>query len=203
MWRTPFSTPQVEKIQPIVREEKSGHPPLGPIKQPTQKQAQDEEMPQGRRSSLDKVASQKGSPQQQQLSPSDQTTGEVIDTVSMSNAQKSEAPEKADGYLLTDHGPVPLQFGVPYFDPPTWKVEFNPTLEEMKQLDKIAAEVNDSATPESRRTALIAEREALIQKAQRPRKYISGTIITPGDDPGPTNVDWYKEYHRLHPEESK
>lgn len=114
-------------------------------------------------------------------------------------ADMTESGEFSGVSLVTDNGLIPLKWDVPYFDPPEWKIEFNPNREEMERLDVIAEEVNNPNTTEARRAALLAEREAIVKNAQRPTKYIGGVIVRrvlPNKEP-----DWWEEYHRQNPDQ--
>jgi hypothetical protein len=121
-----------------------------------------------------------------------------VDDVPHAPADKIESGEFSGVSLVTENGLVPLKWGVPYFHPPEWKTEFNPTRKEMKRLDAIAEEVNNPKTTEARRAALIAKRDAIVKNAQRPKKYISGVVAMknlPSKEP-----DWWKECHQRNPE---
>ena len=61
-------------------------------------------------------------------------------------------------------GPVPLQFGVPYFKPPEWKIKYLPTREEVKQLAQLTAEIEDATISEARRQVLIAQKRSHLPK---------------------------------------
>ena len=88
-----------------------------------------------------------------------------------------------------------MPFGKVKFDPPYWTVEFNPTLDELRRLDRIAEELKNPSIGDDERNALVAERESIIEIAQRPTKYISGVVISKGTDAAiPTDINWRQLY---------
>lgn len=95
-----------------------------------------------------------------------------------------------------------MPFGKVKFDPPYWTVEFNPTLDELRRLDEIAEELKNPSTGDNERNALVAERESIIQIAQRPTKYISGVVISKNTDAEvPTDINWYQLYEENFPDD--
>ena len=95
-----------------------------------------------------------------------------------------------------------MPFGKVKFDPPYWTVEFNPTLDELRRLDRIAEELKNPSIGDDERSALVAERESIIEIAQRPTKYISGVVISKGTDAAiPTDINWYQLYEENFPDD--
>jgi RNA polymerase sigma factor (sigma-70 family) len=97
---------------------------------------------------------------------------------------------------------VEMPFGTIKFNPPYWKVEFNPTLDEAKRIDEIDKELENPSIAEDKRQALLTEKELVIKNAQRPRKYISGTVTNQKGDI-PNNIDYYRIYEENFPDDRK
>lgn len=88
-----------------------------------------------------------------------------------------------------------MPFGTVEFNPPYWTVEYNPTLDEARRLDKVVEKLKDPSIGDGERNTLIAEKESIIEGAQRPTKYISGSVVSKGTDAAiPTDIGWYDLY---------
>ena len=98
--------------------------------------------------------------------------------------------KKVDDFLI-----VEMPYGTIKFDPPEWKVEFNPTLEEFKQLDEIVKHLDEPDISTEERAILLVEKEKLIERCQRPSKHIGGSIIEK-DGLEPPSLNLYKLYHQ-------
>lgn len=97
--------------------------------------------------------------------------------------------KKVDDSLI-----VEMPYGTIKFEP-EWKVEFNPTLEEFRQLDEITKRIGDPETSDADRAILLIEKEKLIESCQRPSKHIGGAITEKdGVEVPPLNL--YKLYHQ-------
>ena len=198
-WKSPFSLPQKDSPSPTTTVERSTRFLVTPEPKATQarvpaKQAERESLsPSNEVSAQQAEKTQEKSPQQRGTD-----SEQMVDLVSENNGQEANLGD-APAYLWTDQGPVPLQFGVPYFDPPEWKIKYLPTREEVKQLAQLTAEIEDATISEARRQVLIAQKEAIYQNAHRPTKSISGVMVTRGDEP-PPDINFYEEYHRQNPE---
>ncbi len=113
-----------------------------------------------------------------------------------SSVVESSISEEEDGRVLE------MPFGKVKFDPPYWTVEFNPTLDELRRLDEIVEELKNPSIGDDERNALVAERESIIEFAQRPTKYISGVVISKNTDAEvPTDINWYQLYEENFPDD--
>ena len=89
-----------------------------------------------------------------------------------------------------------MPFGIVHFDSPHWEVEFNPTLDEWRRLDRIEEKLKDPSIGDAERNALLAEKESIIEVAQRPSKHISGYVHSkPTDSETPDDINYYQLYH--------
>jgi RNA polymerase sigma factor (sigma-70 family) len=95
---------------------------------------------------------------------------------------------------------VEMPYGKIKFDPPYWKIEYNPTLDESKRIDEINEELKNLSIAEDKRQALLSEKELVIKAAQRPTKYISGIVIPKDANTEiPTNIDYYRIFEENFP----
>jgi hypothetical protein len=119
----------------------------------------------------------------------------AIQESAITGTEESSISEE-DGLVLE------MPFGKVKFDPPYWTVEFNPTLDELRRLDEIAEELKNPSIGDDERSALVAERESIIEIAQRPTKYISGVVISKNTDAEvPTDINWYQLYEENFPDD--
>lgn len=124
----------------------------------------------------------------------------AIQESAMTGAEESSAEES--GTSEEDGRVLEMPFGKVKFDPPYWTVEFNPTLDELRRLDEIAEELKNPSIGDDERNALVAERESIIEIAQRPTKYISGVVISKNTDAEiPTDINWYQLYEENFPDD--
>ena len=124
----------------------------------------------------------------------------AIQESAMTGTEESSVVESSiseeDGRVLE------MPFGKVKFDPPYWTVEFNPTLDELRRLDEIAEELKNPSIGDDERNALVAERESIIEIAQRPTKYISGVVISKNAGAEvPTDINWYQLYEENFPDD--
>lgn len=100
------------------------------------------------------------------------------------------------GYTLrTDRGDI-------VFDAPTWKTGHNPTTEEGSRLDAIDAELADGGLSSDAREALLSEKDALNEGAQRPSKQVGGSVMWEADGAEIARISWMRVYHQYHPSRS-
>ena len=124
----------------------------------------------------------------------------AIQESAMTGTEGSSAEESS---ISEENGRVlEMPFGKVKFDPPYWTVEFNPTLDELRRLDRIAEELKNPSIGDDERNALVAERESIIEIAQRPTKYISGVVISRNTNAAiPTDINWYQLYEENFPDD--
>lgn len=207
-WKSPFSLPQKDSPSSATTVERSTQFLVAPVTKATQARVQAEQAARESLSRSNEVSPQQAEKAQEKSPQQPVTDSEQIVTpvpdkqkvtrISENNGQETDLGDVV-AYLWTDQGPIPLRDGVPYFNPPEWKIKYLPTRDEVKQLAQLTAEIDDANTSETRRQVLIAQKEAIYQNAHRPTKSISGVIVTKGDEP-PPDINFYEEYHRQNPE---
>jgi RNA polymerase sigma factor (sigma-70 family) len=138
--------------------------------------------------------------QEQMATTTEPSVSKILPQVlPITNSEKSKTSSNvANESELT----VEMPFGTIKFNPPYWTVEFSPTLDEMRRIDEINKELENPSITEDKRQALLTEKELIIKNAQRPTKYISGTVINQKGDI-PDNIDYYRIYEENFPDDRK
>jgi len=136
---------------------------------------------------------------------SEQKTVEVKELLASQNAyQATQENQKTrethlkraggDNIVIYNGKVLHLKYDEPYFEKVV-KMEFNPTMEEMRRFDRIIKRLQDPSTSPLEREKLKVELEELKRRATRPCVHIRGVLITKEPEKW-HNVNWQDEYYR-------